>query len=137
MYYKVCRAKEDKLYSAIGPSYFDSDYNYISSEIEYVVGKFIYPKIPGSNLMVFENLIDARNFNFPNDSLIIFECEVKSPSKSGLFFGRYGDFRDNFLQAAANIYRNKECHRMTKDDIGGMPSGTVFCEAVKLIRKVM
>lgn len=138
-YYKVVRNINNKLYSCI--TYNWAFYDFILDKIpdvprakfvvEYRIGEFVSPKIEESKLFVFLNLESAESFfckegRFIHD-LEIYECEIddKCEDEKSYFMGSLFRAEDKFL--------NNINHSFDEDYI----DGTVFCEKVKLLRKVI
>ena len=72
-YYKVVARFNDKLYSCAMSSLKDK------SNVEYIAGKFVKPKIINSKLFVFSELSQAQSFSDCGNGEI-WECEVKGPT---------------------------------------------------------
>ena len=128
MYYKVVNNDLSSAY--IGSNYFFS--NQEDLVVFYKINEWVYPRLSGSQLMVFNSYANARNYmlsyNLGNN---IFKCEVLKPSKRGIFFQK--DIRNSLL----NVLKLKKNKKKYLDLISNQfPDGTVFCEGVKLLNKL-
>lgn len=135
IYYKICRKKpSDRIFC----------YNYYSAVafyigIQYILDQWVEPSIPGTNLMVFDSIDHAKmckkKYSFWKNH-VIFECEVKNPSKKGLFLSTVHQIYN--LEKIAKLRKNKKKYthlcKMNRDD--SLPEGTIFCKAVKILKEV-
>jgi hypothetical protein len=135
IYYKICSKKPSNriycydYYSAVA----------FSIGIQYILDKWVEPKIQGTNLMVFDSIENAKKckkkYHFWKNH-VIFECEVKNPSKKGLFLPTVNQIYG--LEKIAKLRRNKKKYthlcKMNRGD--SLPEGTIFCKAVKILREV-
>jgi len=116
----------------------------ISPELKcsYSLNKWTYPLVKGSKLMVFDNLSDAITFIINTNTYdlddIIFECEVKKPSKKWAIFRWLCVPQENtYIKICKlRLQKKKFTHLLDKDENKHIPYGTVFCDAVKLLKKV-
>ncbi len=116
--------------------------------IQYVIGKLIYPKLKGSKSMVFKSLKSAKKwkdalshriFN-PVCYLKLFKCTVKNP-KLKRKFANSSLFENNLMkkEIVDNIIDFWKARSSNNKFMGRQqpaPSGTYFCDAVKLIEEV-
>lgn len=110
--------------------------------VDYKIGEWVYPKISGSDLMVFDTLKNARNI-FKSYGFI-YECEVQNPKINGIFIDCFwiinndSDCTDILIKRFEGIleYKNNQQEYLEHSDYIHAPKGTIFCDAVKLIRLV-
>lgn len=70
-YYKVCRIENDVICSWNNP-------RGATHSIDYKLNEYVYPKIPGTYLMIFDSLENAKEMIRNNGGTgFIFECEVE------------------------------------------------------------
>lgn len=105
------------------------------TNLEYTIGRWTTPIIAGSNIMVFRSLDKAQRFASRYYKKYIFECEVRNPSKTGIFFWLNDDVIHK-LALVAKLKRLKKAYRKYITDIDHIPDGTIFCSAVKPIKIV-
>lgn len=123
IYYKVVQRN---LQSCSLSAYFPSSFR-----VTYKIGQFVRPNVSKTKLFIFENLEDAEKFR--NNECCgsiwdIYSCEVKNPSKP-----KYIAWISNI----AEFWKIKFNHKKISDEVGKEPiTGTVFCDAVKLLEKV-
>lgn len=118
IYYKLVRPDNNRLISLNGYS------NYC---LEYKVGEWTVPKDKNSLLYIFEDITFAKWFKRAYGSNTkLFECEVRTPIKfSFVSYCSYSYFWEEYRLVS---YLPFGCIRG--------PSGTMCCEAVKLLTKV-
>lgn len=131
-FYKIVKVIEDRLMS----QFIDIP----EAMVEYKVGEWVYPKIPNSRLIVFDDLKYIRRYIL-TESLIfkvsldietkyrliegykIFECKVEDPIRiDRLSFGNYSwmaKFWENGQQSMINA-----------------PIGTIGAKSVKLLEEI-
>jgi hypothetical protein len=137
-YYKVVRPTNnpDVYLSAISAS---------SRKIvlSYRIGQWTQPKIKGSDLFCFDNLQAAKLFlsslSCSGKSFFLFEVEVASPRKTGLFLYYACSFKSWFKKLAQYRINKKAFKRKMEQENSYYrrpPKGTVFCKGVKLVEKV-
>jgi hypothetical protein len=142
-YYKVCKSVNGALVSGWVPVWNDR------VSVKYQIGKWTYPKIPGTKLFVFEDKEDAKCFkgiltptSEPSSSVLIFEVEAKGISRTGIFIH---SARVLLLHSILSLLGKRRLNK--KGYRGGHkyerytktakpPTGTLFADAVKLIKKV-
>jgi len=95
--------------------------------IKYKIGEFVYPTLKNSKLFVFDNLESAKDFAY-KDWDKIFECEVVNPSKA--------KYMATFVSCIEDFWAAKNRKESVKGYADKAVSGTIFCDAVKLIKKV-
>lgn len=118
-FYKVVLVESGKLYSCIADFY----------GIEYRVGEFVSPKIPGSKLYVFDNLNDAKWFFGDYDEFrALYECEVINPTKATKIASPF--FSDFKL-----YWENREAFRAVSSEKEPL-LGTWECDSVRLVREI-
>ena len=105
-------------------------------EKQYSLGKWTCPK-PGTDLFVFDNLENAQEFmwgiGFRNYE--IYEVEVKEPNLKGLFInflGNLDEIAETILEYGKQGHTLQSKHILSDKKV----CGTVFCQGVKLIKKV-
>lgn len=107
-------------------------------QVKYIIGEWATPRLQGTSLMVFDNLDAAKRFAIGSD-VLIYQCEIKNPKKKGVFthWLNVDSVKD---EIPIEIQHQLELKRLKKKyfcgDIYKLPSGTVFCSAVKLIKEV-
>ena len=112
--------------------------DYKDWKVRYLVNKFVTPTMKNTKLMVFDSLGEALNFKSWHAPEAIFEVKVINPTKSAPFLHR------NFIRGAEIIWKlwaskKKYRHLMSRDwdnNLDLPPKGTVFVDAVKLIKRV-
>lgn len=93
----------------------------------YKVGEWVKPKKEYTDLFVFDNLSSAKCFAYKNGEEYIYECHVLNPRKKGNFG----------LQVLKRIIQLRKAKKKWTHIVDyNAPRGTVFCSAVKLIKKV-
>lgn len=125
-YYKVVRKEDNKYFSVTGCD------DELDTNLEYRIGRWTTPIIIGSNIMVFKSLEKAKGFALSYFDYCIFECEVRNPSKTGIFFWSNYDVIHK-LASIAKLKRWKKAYKKYITDIDHIPDGTIFCSAVKPI----
>jgi hypothetical protein len=142
-YYKVCFRTHSLLYSCwVFPN--------TKACVTYSLNSWTYPNIKGTDLFVFDNLDDAKKFRsivaknrggYCSSEFPIYEAKVQGVHKRGLFIHsaktHLTDLALNFLgtlRAKKQKYRsdNPYAYRLENRP----PRGTVFVDAVKLVKKV-
>lgn len=94
--------------------------------VEYKLNEFVYPKVEGSKLFVFNHFSYALGYRECSPlCLTIYECEIINPSFGEVMSASSSskDWMDFWRRI--NIYCTRNC----------LP-GTVFCDAVKLVKKI-
>jgi hypothetical protein len=130
IYYKVVdHNKKSFFYSRIG-----SESELLDSLcVIYKLGEFVYPKLPGSKLYVFDNLASADNFfRHHRYRYDIYACEIKNPSKNVILTNWDCPYRIINMWKKRQM-KKKYSHYTHDCDIY---SGSVMCDAVKLIKRV-
>lgn len=125
MYYKVVSEVENKLLSAYV-------YGTCFSQ-EYKVGEFVFSP-DNQPLMVFDCLKKAKTF-YSCWGDAIYECEIVNPRKH--FGGFISDLRERcsgWLSYSRDFFISRYKGIDDKDEI--IP-GTVFCDGVRLTKKVV
>jgi len=99
----------------------------------YDINKWTLP-LPGSKLMVFDDLESARCFSNIEDA--VFECKVKNPSKKWAGFQYVMRTKDIPTMLKANKLRlqKKKFTHLLPNDQQFTPFHTVFVDAVKLTK---
>ena len=123
MYYKVVSFNMKSAYvSYIGVN------NSEKFAITYKLNSWVEPILSGSKLMVFDSLKNAQDFMVSWGSYI-YECEVKNPSKKGIFVEGTPDIYEDINIILDLKNKKKKFSHLLQKPI----KGTVFCDAVKLI----
>lgn len=127
IYYKVMRYSGNEL-TSYNVSY-NTFYKSLGMSIKYNIGEWTHPIIKKTKLFVFNNLEDAKNLiKREKYGYSIYECEVINPKEYGPV--NIGNTED-LLKAIKQ--KKKYRHLINRCDL---PNGTIFCDAVKLIREV-
>lgn len=127
-YYKLCTESNGKLWSWTKGCIADA-------AIEYKVGKFVYPKIDGSRLFVFDDICAAKKMS----SAKLFECEVKNPTKFGIILNDTGCRLANRLLRICILRKKhkKYTHLLRYHEKNKILHKNIFmCDAVKLIKEI-
>jgi len=120
--------------------------------VKYLANEWVYPKVPNSKLMVFENEDDAELFRGIGNGFMIVKCHVKNPIKGNEYpiiswyeNHYYGDTIKLFWEEIKNKDKREEFISYTKYDIiickkkenewskvrfTVPPIGTILCDAV-------
>jgi len=128
--------------------------------VKYLANEWVYPKVPNSKLMVFEDEYDAMSFSDRNNRLrhysMIVKCHVKNPIKANSKRNKYpiiswfedhyyGDTVRLFWEESQNKDKREEFINYTNYTINICkkkenkwskiyftfpPPGTIFCDAV-------
>lgn len=104
----------------------------LEARVLYKIDQWVYPNIKNSDLMVFETLECATNFAKGGGDKI-YECEVKNPRKKGIININNFDWIDIFKALKLKKQKKKFLHL---SEYSCAPSGTIFCSAVKLVKRV-
>lgn len=134
-YYKV--VTQDLKSAIVNPRFNNYDF-YNDFCVQYKVGEWIKPNMEHSKLMVFDSFDNAKRFydieNNYNTRLCIYECNGKNPSRQGLciLVGRIRHMYDELLK----IKKAKKKVIEFYNSFSFTPPGTIFCSAVKLVKKV-
>lgn len=134
-YYKIVISSNGSLRSLCG---FNLVHN-AKPNIKYEIDKWVYPKIKGSKLFVFDNIFHAIDFNDEYND--IFECEVINPTQqyynlSHIIFDENSKIYNRFIKEFWKIYKNDRNNIEDYNKIMNAPQGTCVCDAVKLIRRI-
>lgn len=125
-YFKVVKYYRDALSNE---EYFlSTSCNSNPYKVRYEINEWVKPKLEGSQLFVFNSLINAINFtnNYCNTyDYKVFECEIDSPTPCRYLALEIFYIKDFWLSNELPNYRIK-----------GAPFGTVGCKAVKLTKEV-
>lgn len=128
MYYKVVNDNMSSAYIGSG-----CIGNYKELIIYYKIDDWVKPRIKGSKLMVFDSLENAQYFmDHCGWGYYIFKCEVKNPSKKGVFVKADYSLAERLLK----IINLKNKKKKFTDLLDKPIRGTIFCDAVKLVEKV-
>lgn len=103
--------------------------------VYYKQGEWVFPKLEGTKLMVFDSLINAKKSAL--SPIYIYECEVINPRKIGFFIR--GIWNSSVMSPEVLIRlkmkKNKKKY-IYEDDRKHIPIGTIFCDAVKLTKLI-
>lgn len=140
IYYKVVT---HDLQSAIINPYLErhiSHYKYNATKdfcVQYKINEWVKPEKPGTKLMVFSNLDDAKEFAlFQGIHLLIYKCSVRNPTKHGFItdLDKLGYIYPTLIK---RIKQKKKITDLYQEcEKNSIPEGTVFCSAVKLLEEV-
>jgi len=127
IYYKVVRLNLCSALSGYLPPIFT---------VKYKIGEWVYPNIPKTKLMVFRNLNQAINFAGIGNH--IYSCAIKNPSNKALFLPYIHIYhhKQNLMIKDWNRLRKKQLQHKKFFCSHGIPKGTVFVSAVKLLEKI-
>ena len=132
IYYKV--VCED-LTSACVPRWYEESGVIDKFCVQYIKNEWVYPKINGSKLMVFNHLDYAKKFARDRGWKVkIFECEIKNPSKKAPFI-RNTNGIELFIEKCIELKKNKKKYSHLCQ-LESIPPGTIFCNAVKLTKEI-
>ena len=95
--------------------------------IQYILDQWVYPIIPDSKLLCFDNLKDVKKAGFAKYYYRVFRCEVSNPSKI-----KYLNVEENDPLFWKNKHSKKEGHYIKCI----APPGTVGVDSVKLIEEI-
>lgn len=133
-YYKIIRRYNDRLLSASASSWV----THTEYSVEYFINQYVSPNVEYTKLMVFDNLADAIAFKRDEynslEPIEIYKCNIKGKCRYAPFSYLISDIR-----TLTNQYRkNKKNHKKisTTSEINP-PKGTVFCNQVKLLGKIL
>lgn len=106
--------------------------------ITYKIGEWVYPKIDGSNLMVFNSFQAAVDFRQIPYGSSIFSCHIKNIYKIGIIFKLHKILQEPSQEFYALCKKRKQKKNISDhyQQICIPPEGTVFCGAVKLLERV-
>lgn len=97
--------------------------------IEYKIGKFVKPTLPNSKLFVFNSLQKAKRFCSSLCDECIYKCEVKNPS--------IPKYMCRTIEHIQEFWIQRKNHKKISKIAGTILSGTIFCDEVKLLEKVV
>lgn len=131
--YKVCYVHEGRYYSLNAGSIEPVLFNQMPTEkspfiIEYKVGEWAEPKVPGSALLAFAFSSIAKNHH--NTMTCLLECEYKP-------FPHWPKSRLPIDEVLTDVQFTKDFWEMRKwgPQYGpSWPDGTAFCSAIKPLR---
>lgn len=111
--------------------------NYKKSQliVQYGINRWVYPNIKDSQLMCFNDLSCAQAWKTATGfGRLLYECEVKNPQETGLFI--YPQISDiNYYWSLMNEdVSEEERESIKKAYYSKPPQGTIFCDAIKLIK---
>ena len=102
-YYKVVNSRLESVVS----SHWSDWANYINWHgyiVQYKQDEWVYPNIPKTDLMVFENYKDARIFADGYHNSAIYRCKVKNPKKIGILKNPFFFFLSALGDAKTHIF---------------------------------
>jgi len=127
-YYKVVKRNGKQLYSVSASMWSDI---FITNpqrfNLEYTVGKLVYPKVDGSKIFCFSKLDSAKQFLSENHRCEIYECLVLNPTNKSYYCSSLGRIDD--------IFDKKK--DIGFEDISIVYPNTIFCDAVCLVKRVV
>lgn len=129
-YYKVVEKLNNKYVSAVNTPL----------RLKYEIGEWTYP-YPDTSLMCFNDINDAITFIKQGYGSYIFTCEVKYPSKYGVFVSQV--FSSNFIDMVKKVIKVKKLKKkyykqmmaINGSNFFTAPSlaqSVIFCKALKL-----
>jgi hypothetical protein len=95
--------------------------------ITYIPNEWVTPVMPNSKIFVFSALVEARAFAWSEEQ--IWECEVQNPRKAKYYSG-YGGL---FTFWSYSPSKRVAIYKKTGSKV---PTGTIFADAVKLIKQI-
>ena len=106
--------------------------------IKYMLNEWVKPNIPRSQILVFSNKVDAETFallqfKYSSQKMLVFECEVKNPSTSGMFAVASPRYVAKMWHAYNNQQSGITYTQYLSEEI---PKGTIWADEIKLIREV-
>lgn len=115
------------------------------ARLQYQLNEWIYPRIDGSDIMVFDSVKSVENSKLFASKNRCFECEVIKPKRNGIFsifminMIKWNDYEINRMSKIfdniTKLKKNKKGY-LRYSNYHLAPKGTVFCSAVKLIREI-
>jgi hypothetical protein len=138
-YFKVVRKGSAALFSSAAnmwdfPPEYTTEYT-----TEYKVGEFVKPRVAGTRLFIFPDLLSAITFKNKHGSstnLTIYECEAKNPQHRFIpLFAMY-----MIRQAWASVFnQRKKKHKLSLSGflMSNQPVNTWTASEVKLIREIL
>lgn len=130
-YYKVVAVRSSGLYSYCHSDlFFIRDESRNSYSVEYKLNEFVTPNVTGTKLYVFDNVDNAKRFAGLCETVELWECEVINPRKCATLA--------YVLENSINkFWKLKRAHKKINAICKQSPYGTISCDAVKLLRKVL
>lgn len=122
--YKVLFPASKKLYSL-------NRVNNTAGSVRYVIGKWTLPKYEKSKLFAFDSLKKAMSFSSIWPESVVYEADAKISNE-----------RINFSSILYSYYSEEEDFRkfwrngMSCLDGREIPNGTVFCNAIKITKRI-
>jgi hypothetical protein len=110
----------------------------------YQVGEFVRSPLKGSKLFCFNNLQAAQNFAYSSED--VYECEVigavdSKRTSGGFLSSTHG--RRKVVELAWKLMGQKKKYKHLLDEYARSkrhrtpPKGTIFADAIKLVRRVV
>jgi hypothetical protein len=98
--------------------------------VQYKVGEFVSPNIPGTQLMIFDTLQNAQGFCLPQNGQKVFLVEALNVRYKGICV----HYIKQTLPYILKLKKNKKRYvNLIRKDI---PFGTLFADKVKLIKEI-
>lgn len=135
-YYKIVHSRDNSYYSVI---YSPQIYTYKLKDyiLEYKINEWTYPAIDGSNLMCFDSLLNVQNFIINNDlsHYKVFECDVISPNKKGIFVSL---INYNFSETLLKLINLRKSKKKFSNYVTPMAQkkGYIFCKGIMLTKEI-
>jgi hypothetical protein len=101
--------------------------------IEYYIARWVYPRVPHSKLFVFDSIENARRAAIPSRHRI-YKCEVKNPQGIKYIAPFYNY---NHVKLFWKLKHSKKKFSHLQCTSNGVPQGTLICDAVKLIERMI
>ncbi|MCB0448435.1 MAG: hypothetical protein KDD03_13190 [Gelidibacter sp.] len=136
MYYKVVDQNLQSIVANVNSSEGRDAIDIINDfTVQYIENKWVRPRKKGTKLMVFDDFHDARYFHSWRGGQI-YECKVINPKEVG-FLSFFRSLADNYklLERLVNA-REKYSHLQTYCSGCLPPTGTWFCDAIKLTKRI-
>ena len=106
--------------------------------VQYKVGKYVKPRIKGTDLMIFDSLRNVNKFISKNyshwNSVVVFEAHAKHVRKKGVFVSCLGAELDAIMINKMIKFKKKKKKYLYLSDEA--PIGTLFAKEVKLVKLV-
>jgi len=103
--------------------------------VQYEIDEWVYPRLKHSKLFVFSDLHSALSFimgiEYQKDQ--IYECEIKNPTRAYVVISVW---TSNLRNKIINVWKLRKNKKRYIDQGHSPPTHTVWCDGVKLIKKV-
>jgi hypothetical protein len=115
----------------------------INLSVQYIIGKFVKPNVPGTQLMIFDTLqsvkeylnITGYGYGCQKWTEKIFLVEAKNVRRYGICVELLEDISER-ISKLLKLKKNKKRYLSHPINSGYRPSGTLFAEKVKLVKEI-